>query len=84
MVAYREGALNRATLIQFRDGMLHAEHSAFGVQLLTLWRLTGFVPVLVDYDSALTKMAASYRSPPAPSHMGAGSTARIANAGMDR
>jgi ABC-type phosphate/phosphonate transport system substrate-binding protein len=29
VVAYREGALHRSTLSQFRDGMLHAEHSAF-------------------------------------------------------
>jgi fatty acid desaturase/ABC-type phosphate/phosphonate transport system substrate-binding protein len=63
VVAYRAGALSRSTLAQFRDGMLRADRSTYGAQLLTFWRLTGFVTVPEDFASILAKTVVAYPTP---------------------
>ena len=60
VVAYRANALDRATLVRFREGMLRAHRSALGMQILTLWKLTGFVTVPVDYQEKLRSIVVSY------------------------
>jgi ABC-type phosphate/phosphonate transport system substrate-binding protein len=60
VVAYRPGVLDEATLDKFRNGMLGADQSAVGKQMLTLWKLTGFANVPDDYEQNLTDIAKVY------------------------
>jgi ABC-type phosphate/phosphonate transport system substrate-binding protein len=73
VIAYRPGVLDEAKLKRFHDGMIGANRSILGSQLLTLWRLTGFEEVPADYDQLLTAIVKSYPTPqpePAtPSHV---------------
>jgi ABC-type phosphate/phosphonate transport system substrate-binding protein len=64
VVAFRPGILDEAMLTRFRDGMLTANRTAMGRQLMTLWKLTGFDPVPPDYDQALIDIAKAYPPPP--------------------
>jgi ABC-type phosphate/phosphonate transport system substrate-binding protein len=63
VVAYRPGALAEATLHRFRQGMLNANQTLLGRQLLTLWKLTGFQPVPADYEQILTEIVKAYPAP---------------------
>jgi ABC-type phosphate/phosphonate transport system substrate-binding protein len=63
VVAYRTTVLDDATLARFRDGMINANRTALGRQLLTLWRLTGFEQVPPDYDHTLTEILKVYPTP---------------------
>jgi ABC-type phosphate/phosphonate transport system substrate-binding protein len=65
VVAYRPGIIDEATLKRFRDGMVGANRSIMGKQLLTLWKLTGFEDIPADYEKTLTEIAKSY-PPPVP------------------
>jgi ABC-type phosphate/phosphonate transport system substrate-binding protein len=49
VVVFREGRLPSATLQRLQRGMLSAEKQALGRQLLTLWKLTGFIEVPRNY-----------------------------------
>jgi ABC-type phosphate/phosphonate transport system substrate-binding protein len=63
VVAYKPGALDEATLKRFREGMMTANQSILGRQLLTMWKLTGFEPVPQDYEQTLTEIVESYPAP---------------------
>jgi ABC-type phosphate/phosphonate transport system substrate-binding protein len=63
VVAYRPGAVDEPRLERFRAGMLSANQSPRGRQLLTLWRITGFEPIPADYESLLTAIGKSYPPP---------------------
>jgi ABC-type phosphate/phosphonate transport system substrate-binding protein len=63
VVAYRPGIIDEATLKRFRDGMVGANRSIMGKQMLTLWKLTGFQDIPEDYEKILTDIAKTY--PPA-------------------
>jgi ABC-type phosphate/phosphonate transport system substrate-binding protein len=63
VVAYRPGILDEPTLGKFRDGMLGANQSAVGKQMLTLWKLTGFTTVPEDYEQNLSDIARAYPMP---------------------
>jgi len=63
VVAYHEGAIDPATLRRFRDGMINANQSAYGRQLLMLWKLTAFENIPADYDKLLTQAAKTYPAP---------------------
>jgi len=63
VVAYQPGALSQQQLEQFRDGMLAANRTSLGRQLMTLWKLTGFAPVPADYDETLTNILKAYPRP---------------------
>ena len=67
VVAYRPGSLNGEDLGRFRDGMIRANKSAIGRQLLTLWKLTGFEPVPADYQETLDRILKAYPAPRAVS-----------------
>jgi ABC-type phosphate/phosphonate transport system substrate-binding protein len=66
VVVFRPGILDEAMLTRFREGMLNANRTALGRQLMTLWKLTGFEQVPADYDQNLIDIAKVY-PPPAPS-----------------
>jgi ABC-type phosphate/phosphonate transport system substrate-binding protein len=63
VVAYRPGALNEDTLKRFRVGMITANNSILGKQLMTLWQLTGFESVPQDYEQTLTNIVKVYPAP---------------------
>jgi hypothetical protein len=69
VVAYRAGAVDKETLRRFQEGMTNARKSAYGRQLMTLWRMTGFESVPEDYEQTLKDVAKDY---PAPKKMKAG------------
>ncbi len=63
VVAYRPGALPEATIDRFRLGMLNANQTLLGRQLLNLWKLTGFEAVPADYEQTLTNIVKAYPAP---------------------
>lgn len=63
VVAYCPGVLSEETLNRFRAGMVNANKSVLGKQLLTMWKLTGFETVPDDYDDTLYNIAKCYPSP---------------------
>jgi ABC-type phosphate/phosphonate transport system substrate-binding protein len=63
VVAFRAGGLDEATLARFRDGMMNANRTTLGRQLMTLWKLTGFEQVPPDYEQTLTEIAKVYPAP---------------------
>jgi ABC-type phosphate/phosphonate transport system substrate-binding protein len=63
VVAFRPGILDEATLKRFHDGMINANRTVMGKQLMTLWKLTGFEDVPPDYDQALTDIVKAYPAP---------------------
>jgi ABC-type phosphate/phosphonate transport system substrate-binding protein len=63
VVAFRPGILDSAVLQRFREGMIQANRTAAGRQLMTLWKLTGFEQVPPDYDQTLTEIVKVYPAP---------------------
>jgi ABC-type phosphate/phosphonate transport system substrate-binding protein len=60
VVAFHPGALDGETLRRFREGMMNANKTALGRQLMTLWKLTAFEPVPSDYEQTLADIVAAY------------------------
>jgi ABC-type phosphate/phosphonate transport system substrate-binding protein len=63
VVAYREGALDTATLSKFKDGMVSANHSSRGKDLLALWKLAAFEDVPADLNQSLGNILRIYPPP---------------------
>jgi ABC-type phosphate/phosphonate transport system substrate-binding protein len=63
VIAYRPGTLDEATLQRFRQGLVNANKTLLGRQMLTLWKLTGFEAVPTDYEQTLTDILKSYPQP---------------------
>jgi ABC-type phosphate/phosphonate transport system substrate-binding protein len=63
VIAYREGAFDKATLRRLQDGLLGANRTAYGRQLMTLWRMTAFERVPDDYEQTLTDIVKVYPPP---------------------
>ncbi len=62
-IVYHPGHLDEATLQKFREGMLNADKTILGKQMLMMWKLTGFEPVPQDYDETLTNILKLYPAP---------------------
>jgi ABC-type phosphate/phosphonate transport system substrate-binding protein len=71
VVAYRQGALDAATLTKFRDGMMNASQTKRGKELMGLWKLTSFENVPADFPQTLSNILKAY-PPPEPSARGKG------------
>jgi ABC-type phosphate/phosphonate transport system substrate-binding protein len=65
VVAYRQGALDNATLNKFREGMLTANQNARGKDLMSFWKLTAFENVTADFEQMITDIVRAYPPPPA-------------------
>ena len=63
VIAFRTAILDDAMLARFRDGLLNANRTAFGRQVMTLWKLTGFEQVPSDYDQTLSEIVKIYPAP---------------------
>jgi ABC-type phosphate/phosphonate transport system substrate-binding protein len=62
-VVYKNGAIDEATLKRFREGLMNANRSVVGRQMMTLFKLSGFEPVPKDYDHILVEIAKNYPEP---------------------
>jgi len=60
VVAYHAGAVDEATLRRFQKGMINANKTAFGRQLLTLWKMSAFEPIPSDYEQSLAEINKMY------------------------
>lgn len=63
VIAFRDGHLDEATQKKFQQGMVNANSTALGKQMLTLWKLTAFQPVPDDFEQTLTNIAKMYPAP---------------------
>jgi ABC-type phosphate/phosphonate transport system substrate-binding protein len=66
-IVYRPGIIDEATLEKFRSGMINANKTILGRELLTLWHLSGFEPVPPDYEQTLAEIVKVYPPPAGPS-----------------
>jgi len=66
VVVYHSGVLDQATLSRFREGLLKADKTALGRQLMTLWSLTSFEKVPAYYEQMLTDISKAYPPPLSP------------------
>jgi ABC-type phosphate/phosphonate transport system substrate-binding protein len=60
VIAYRQGALDAATLTVFRNGMMTANQTARCRDLLALWKLTGFEAIPNDFQQTLDNIRQAY------------------------
>jgi ABC-type phosphate/phosphonate transport system substrate-binding protein len=65
VIAYHQGALDPATLNRFKAGMVSANQTERGRDLMNLWKLTAFEAVPADYGRELADILKSYPAPPA-------------------
>jgi ABC-type phosphate/phosphonate transport system substrate-binding protein len=65
VVAYHQGALDAATLRTFRDGMINANATVRGRDLMALWKLTAFEPIPAGFQEALDTIRRAYPAPEA-------------------
>jgi ABC-type phosphate/phosphonate transport system substrate-binding protein len=63
VVVYKNGAIDEATLKKFREGLMHANRTVVGRQIMTLFKLSGFEPVPKDYDQLLVQIIKNYPEP---------------------
>jgi ABC-type phosphate/phosphonate transport system substrate-binding protein len=63
VVVYHGGAFEEAVLQRFRDGLIKADNTALGRQLLTMWLMTAFEQIPNDYSQLLTEIAKAYPAP---------------------
>lgn len=74
VIVYHQGALDAATLKCFREGMMNANATAKGRDLMAMWKLTGFEEIPGDFQKNLESIRLAYPNPetastraPAPS-----------------
>jgi ABC-type phosphate/phosphonate transport system substrate-binding protein len=62
-IIFRPGTIDERTLDKFRSGMMNANRTILGRELLTLWHLSAFESVPDDYDQTLADIAKVYPPP---------------------
>jgi ABC-type phosphate/phosphonate transport system substrate-binding protein len=63
VIAYHPGGVGDSVIKRFHDGMLRANTSEKGQQMLTLCRITGFEDVSADFEQLCTDIARTYPPP---------------------
>jgi ABC-type phosphate/phosphonate transport system substrate-binding protein len=63
VIAYRRGELDPTILQRFEHGLITANRTRQGVNLLGLWRLQGFEAPPADYEQHLTETLKAYPPP---------------------
>lgn len=69
VIAYRQGGLDEIRLGKFRDGMIAANRSAKGRDLMGMFKISSFEPVPADYAQVMSQILKAY---PAPTRQGGG------------
>ncbi len=59
-MVYHSGVFDETTLRRFQEGLLKADKTALGRQLLTLWSLTGFEKVPENFERTLVEIGNAY------------------------
>jgi ABC-type phosphate/phosphonate transport system substrate-binding protein len=60
VIAYREGALDADTLKRFRDGMISANQSPRGRDMMSIFKMTAFEPVPDNYGQMIAEILRHY------------------------
>jgi ABC-type phosphate/phosphonate transport system substrate-binding protein len=63
VVAIRDGSMPPATLAKFQDGMVKANSTLTGRNLMGIMQMTGFEPVPADYNQQLAEVVRLYPPP---------------------
>jgi ABC-type phosphate/phosphonate transport system substrate-binding protein len=63
VIVYREGALDEQTLKRFRDGMISANQSQRGRDMMSIFKMTAFEPVPADYGQQVAEILRHYPAP---------------------
>ena len=63
VIVYREGALDADTLKKFRDGMISANQSPRGRDMMSLFKMTAFEPVPDNYGQMIAEILRHYPAP---------------------
>jgi ABC-type phosphate/phosphonate transport system substrate-binding protein len=63
VVVYKEGAVSDEMLTKFRDGMMAANRSEKGRDLMSMWKITSFEPAPADYAETVANIVKSYPAP---------------------
>jgi ABC-type phosphate/phosphonate transport system substrate-binding protein len=63
VIAYREGALDADTLHRFRDGMIRANQSPRGRDLMSIFKMTAFESVPDNYGQMIAEILRHYPAP---------------------
>lgn len=63
VIAYREGAVDADTLRRFRDGMIGANQSPRGRDMMSIFKMTGFEPVPENYGQMIAEILRHYPAP---------------------
>jgi ABC-type phosphate/phosphonate transport system substrate-binding protein len=63
VIAYREGAIEEATLTRVRDGLINANRLALGREMMKMWKIHAFEPVPQDYAQSLAEILKAYPVP---------------------
>jgi ABC-type phosphate/phosphonate transport system substrate-binding protein len=63
VVVYRDGALDAATLQKFRDGMISANQSPRGRDIMSIFKMTAFEPVPDNYAQMIADIVRHYPAP---------------------
>jgi ABC-type phosphate/phosphonate transport system substrate-binding protein len=63
VIAYRQGALDEAKLTKFRDGMINANQTNRGRDLMAVWKLTAFEAIPADFQETLDAISKAYPAP---------------------
>jgi ABC-type phosphate/phosphonate transport system substrate-binding protein len=65
IIVYREGGINPTTLARFRDGLLKANQTKLGSEMMKEWRIDAFEPVSPEYMKSLEGVLKTYPPPAA-------------------
>lgn len=63
VIVYREGALEADTLRRFRDGMISANQSPRGRDMMSIFKMTGFEPVPDNFSQMIADVIRHYPAP---------------------
>jgi ABC-type phosphate/phosphonate transport system substrate-binding protein len=63
VIVYKKGALDEATLNQFRDGLLKAHTIFLGREMMKTWKIEAFEPMPKDYARRLADVLKRYPAP---------------------
>ena len=63
VVAYREGSIDETLLNRFKTGMIQANQSQRGRDMMHLFKITAFEPIPEDYQQTLDDIVKAYPEP---------------------
>ena len=60
VIVFKTGAVDPVTLKQFRDGMLKADTTELGRDMMKEWNIKAFEPTPKDYAKSLAEVLKAY------------------------